>query len=102
MYIAMNRFRITPGTEAAFEEMWRQRDSRLRQVDGFHAFKLLKGPAADDHTLYVSHSTWRDRAAFEAWTRSEHFRAAHASAGDTRGMYLGAPQLELFESVVEA
>lgn len=102
MFVAMNRFRIAPGSEDAFEEMWRLRDSRLRQVEGFQEFKLLKGPPAEDHTLYVSHSMWRDRAAFEAWTRSEHFRAAHASAGGTREMYLGPPQLELFESVVEA
>jgi len=102
MFVAMNRFRIAPGREADFEDMWRLRDSRLRQVEGFHAFKLLKGPTGEDHTLYVSHSMWRDREAFEAWTRSEHFRAAHASAGDTRDMYLGPPQLELFESVVEA
>ena len=65
------------------------------------AFKLLRGPAAEGHTLYISHSVWRDRAAFEDWTRSEHFRHAHAGAGERRAMYLGPPQLELFESVVE-
>ena len=41
MFIAMNRFRIVPGTETDFEEMWRTRDSELDQVDGFEAFKLL-------------------------------------------------------------
>ncbi|CAN5810793.1 antibiotic biosynthesis monooxygenase [soil metagenome] len=102
MFIAMNRFRIAPGFEAAFEAMWRARDSRLREVEGFKSFKLLNGPAAEDHALYVSHSAWADRAAFEDWTRSEHFRAAHAGAGGSREMYLGPPQLELFESVVEA
>ncbi len=101
MFLAMNRFRIAPGHEAAFEELWRTRDSRLKDVDGFVSFKLLKGPSAEDHTLYVSHSTWRDRAAFDGWTRSEHFRRSHASAGDTKAMYLGPPELELFESVVE-
>ena len=29
MFIAMNRFRIAPGREAEFIEVWRQRDSRL-------------------------------------------------------------------------
>jgi heme-degrading monooxygenase HmoA len=102
MFVAMNRFRIAPGAEANFEQMWRTRDSQLAQVAGFVAFKLLKGPEAEDHTLYVSHSTWRDRAAFEAWTRSPHFRRAHANAGDSKPMYLGPPQFEGFESVVEA
>jgi heme-degrading monooxygenase HmoA len=101
MFVAMNRFRIAPGAEADFEEMWRSRDSQLDQVEGFLDFKLLKGPAAPDHTLYVSHSMWRDRAAFEAWTRSPHFRKAHAAAGDSKPLYLGPPQFEGFESVVE-
>jgi heme-degrading monooxygenase HmoA len=102
MFIAMNRFRIAPGHEDAFEELWRTRDSRLKSVEGFVGFKLLKGPRDADASLYVSHSMWRDRAAFDAWTRSEHFRRSHAAAGDTRAMYLGPPVLELFESVVEA
>jgi heme-degrading monooxygenase HmoA len=101
MFIAMNRFRIAPGEEAAFEAMWRARDSRLAEVEGFLAFRLLRGPGSAEHTLYVSHSSWRDRAAFEAWTRSPQFRHAHAGAGDRRSMYLGPPQLELFETVVE-
>jgi heme-degrading monooxygenase HmoA len=102
MFIAMNRFRIVPGAEAEFEEMWRTRDSQLDKVEGFLSFKLLKGPAAEDHTLYVSHSMWRDRAAFEAWTRSPHFRRAHAGAGSSKPMYLGPPRLEGFDSVVES
>lgn len=102
MFVAMNRFRILPGAEAEFEAMWRARDSQLDQVDGFSAFKLLRGPSAEDHTLYVSHSIWRDREAFEAWTRSPQFRKAHAGAGGSKPMYLGPPHFEGFESVVEA
>lgn len=102
MFVAMNRFRIVPGAEEAFEEMWRNRDSRLREVEGFRSFKLLRGPAGDDHTLYVSHSMWQDRVAFEAWTRSEQFRHAHAGAGSGKPMYLGHPNFEGFETVLEA
>lgn len=102
MFVAMNRFRIAPGAEADFEEMWRTRDSQLAQVEGFLSFKLLKGPSAPDHTLYVSHSMWRDKTAFEAWTKSPQFRRAHAGAGDSKPLYLDPPQFEGFESVVEA
>ncbi|MER2507245.1 MAG: antibiotic biosynthesis monooxygenase [Amaricoccus sp.] len=102
MFIAMNRFRIVPGAETDFEEMWRTRDSELDQVDGFEAFKLLRGPTTEEHTLYISHSIWQDRAAFEAWTRSAHFRKAHATAGGRAPMYIGHPQFEGFESVVES
>jgi heme-degrading monooxygenase HmoA len=38
---------------------------------------ILKGPEAGDHTLYASHTVWENRAVFEAWTKSEAFRAAH-------------------------
>jgi heme-degrading monooxygenase HmoA len=101
MFYAMNRFRIAPGREAEFEAVWRERDSRLKDVPGFVSFRLLKGPEAEDHVLYVSHSTWENRAAFEAWTRSDAFRHAHSSAGGTKDLYLEAPALETFETVVE-
>ncbi len=54
---------------------------------------------ADDHTLYSTHTTWTDKSAFEAWTRSEEFRRAHARAGNDTGesIYLGHPRFEGFE-----
>lgn len=100
MFIAMNRFRIAPGFEAGFEDLWRQRDSCLAEVPGFVSFALLKGPKRDDHALYASHTVWESKAAFEAWTRSEHFRKAHAQRSAPKGTYLGHPDLELFEAVL--
>ena len=100
MFIAMNRFRIAPGREAEFIKVWRQRDSRLAEVPGFQKFNLLQGPSDAQATVFISHSTWDSAAAFEAWTRSESFRAAHASAGAQRGLYLGPPQFEGFEAVL--
>ena len=84
MFIAMNRFRVAKGSEAAFEQVWLSRDSHLDKVPGFVEFHLLKGPEAEDHTLYASHTVWKDRAMFEAWTRSEAFRAAHQGAGSNK------------------
>ena len=101
MFIAMNRFRVMLGQEEAFEKVWLERDTHLDGVPGFVAFHLLRGPAADDHTLFSSHTVWRSRADFEAWTRSEAFRAAHGSAGDRRPLYLGHPQFEGFEVIQE-
>ena len=102
MYIAMNRCRIKPGEEAAFEAIWRERETYLDEVPGFQSFHLLKGPAAEDHTLYASHSVWESQTAFEAWTRSEAFRKAHANAGAARkDIYLGPPRFEGFESVLD-
>jgi len=97
MFIAMNRFRVARGSEADFEQVWLSRDSRLDEVPGFVEFHLLRGPEAEDHTLYASHTVWQDRAVFEAWTRSEAFRAAHQRAGGNKPLYLGPPQFEGFE-----
>ena len=99
MYLTMNRFKVVPGQEDAFEAMWVQRDSHLRQVTGFKAFHLLKGDVKDGYRLYASHTAWASEADFRAWTRSEAFRAAHAGANTNKNMYLGAPELEIFETV---
>jgi heme-degrading monooxygenase HmoA len=100
MFIAMNRFKIAPGKEDAFEEVWRQRESHLENMAGFVNFNLLKGPSLDDHTLFASHSTWKDHSAFEAWTHSDAFKKVHAQAGQTKGLYLGHPNFEGFEVVL--
>src|SRR5271163_1203266 len=66
MFIAMNRFKVARGSEVAFEQVWTSRDTHLREVDGFVAFHLLRGPERDDHVLYASHTLWRGKAEFEA------------------------------------
>ncbi len=100
MYLAMNRFRIKPGDEETFENIWRERETYLDSVPGFKSFNLLKGPATEEYSLYASHSIWEDKAAFEAWTQSEAFRKAHAQAGARKDIYLGPPQFEGFEAVL--
>ncbi len=100
MFIAMNRFKITPGFEEGFEKVWRERESYLDDVDGFKSFSLLKGPATEEYTLYASHSVWASREAFVAWTESEHFRLAHRQQSAPKGTYLGHPELETFEAVL--
>ncbi|MDR3098343.1 MAG: antibiotic biosynthesis monooxygenase [Paraburkholderia sp.] len=108
MYIAMNRFKVALGSEMAFEEVWKNRDTHLKEVPGFVEFHLLKGPQREDHVLYASHTIWTSHAAFEAWTRSDAFRAAHRNAGNAgntgdagqrRPVYLNHPEFEGFEVV---
>ena len=43
MFIAMNRFKIVPGKENEFENVWRERDTHLSNVPGFKEFHLVKG-----------------------------------------------------------
>jgi heme-degrading monooxygenase HmoA len=99
MFIAMNRFKVLPGSEAAFEEVWTSRETRLPGVPGFVSFNLLRGPVREDHVLYSSHTIWQNKAAFEAWTTSEAFRQAHRGAGGNKPLYLGHPEFEGFEVI---
>lgn len=103
MYVAMNRFKVGKDTAADFETLWNERESYLHELDGFQGFHLLKGPVRDDHCLYASHTIWRSYEDFEAWTRSEQFRKAHANAGSSRirPLYIGNSEFEGFEAVQE-
>lgn len=100
MHIAMNRFKIVKGQEAAFEEVWRARETHLDSVAGFREFMLLRGPEREDHTLYASHTVWESEQHFADWTRSEAFRMAHRNAGENRPLYLGHPEFEGFDVVL--
>ena len=100
MFIAMNRFKIALGREQDFIAIWKQRESYLDGVPGFEKFNLLQGSTNEEFTLFASHSVWASRQTFEDWTHSEAFRKAHSGAGAARDIYLGHPQLELFEAVV--
>lgn len=99
MYLTMNRFRVKPGREEEFEQVWKGRETKLPEVPGFVAFHLMKGPDRGDHILYASHTMWQSEQHFLEWTKSEAFRVAHAGAGGSRDIYLGPPELELFESL---
>lgn len=99
MFIAMNRFRIKKGKEAAFERMWAERDSHLSTVPGFMEFNLLRGAEEEDHTVYISHTMWQSSGHFEDWTKSEAFGKAHGRAGAGKDFYLGPPQFESFTAV---
>jgi heme-degrading monooxygenase HmoA len=102
MFIAMNRFKVQKGSEDAFEDVWKNRDSSLSEMAGFKEFHLLRGPVNDEegYTLFASHTVWASHDDFVAWTKSENFRAAHRNAGTNQVLYIGHPQFEGF-SVVE-
>ena len=100
-YVAMNRFRIAPGREAEFAEVWRNRESHLDEVPGFRRFRLLQGERGEDATVFISHSEWDSRAAFAAWTESEAFTKAHRRGRTPEGLVLAHPDFEGYEVVLE-
>jgi heme-degrading monooxygenase HmoA len=96
MFVAMNKFQVTAGGEAEFERIWRERESHLATVPGFVQFALLRG----DEGEFISHSTWRDRAAFVAWTESQQFAQGHRQGGSLAGILAGPPQLRTYEAAI--
>ena len=100
MFIAMNRFRIVLGKEKEFENVWKNRDTHLKDVPGFKEFNLVKGDTNNEHTLYASHSIWDSKNDFINWTKSEAFRLAHKNSGQHKGLYIGHPNFEGFEVVL--
>ena len=97
MFIAMNHFDVDPARAGEFEERWRERETHLGQVPGFVRFSLLRG---DEPGAYASHTVWENREAFEAWTKSEAFRKAHAGARMPEGVLRGHPVVRTWESVL--
>jgi len=99
IFVAMNHFDVDPARGEAFEARWKERETYLDEVPGFLRFALLRG---EEPGQYISHTTWESREAFEAWTRSEAFRRAHAQARMPEGVLRGHPRLATFEAVLEA
>jgi len=56
----MNRSHVTKDAELLSSRS--SPDSHIDKVPGIVEFHLLKGPEAEDHTLYASHTVWESRA----------------------------------------
>ena len=104
MFIAMNRFKVSHGSEEYFEAIWKNRKSTLHEMKGFRDFHLLRGPdnAEEGYRLYASHTVWDSEGDFKAWTLSENFRNAHKNAGQHKVLYKGPPQFEGFAALGDA
>ncbi|KQZ16774.1 antibiotic biosynthesis monooxygenase [Mesorhizobium sp. Root552] len=101
MYVAMNRFKVIKGMEEEFENVWKNRNSTLNEMNGFEQFHLLRGAfnEAENYTLFASHTVWQSEADFVAWTKSQNFRDSHKNAGTSKLTVFGHPQFEGFASV---
>lgn len=96
MFIAMNHFKVAEGKAEEFENTWRNRETYLEGVPGFVEFALLK---ADAEGEYISHSVWKDRAAFVDWTNSEAFVKGHRQ-GSLMGVLEGAPHVSTYQAII--
>ncbi len=101
MFVAMTRFKVAPGREEEFVQVWKDRESYLHEMKGFLKFRLLHGPTSDDHTLFSSYAEWETADDFKAWTESEQFVNAHRKGRTPKGLILSHPNFEGFEVRME-
>jgi len=99
MYIVANRVPVAALWREQFEERFRARADQIEKQPGFVRLQVLR--PADADSPYVVLTTWRDKAAFEAWVGSEDFRLAHQHPLPKEA-YTGEGRLEQHAVVIEA
>lgn len=92
MIVVMNRIPVAEGREADFEKTFMERDRAVDVMPGFVDMQVLR-PA--EGRTYVVLTRWKSREAFDQWTQSEAFRAAHRK--QSPGLAENRPTLEIYE-----
>jgi len=100
-FVAMNRFKVFEGKEAAFEKRWADRESELKEYPGFVTFVFLRRDAVtpDDGFNYSTYTVWENRAAFDNW-RASGSKKAHANVADAEPMFEGRPSAAFYEGIL--
>ena len=97
MYIVANRVPVAAGWEETFEERFRQRAGQIDKQPGFVRMEVLRPDS--EETPYVVLTSWRDKAAFEAWVGSDDFKLAHSNPMPKEA-FAGEGKLERYAIVV--
>lgn len=99
MYVVTNRVPVAAGYQDMFEERFRNRAGQIDKQPGFVRMQVLKPDMPD--TPFLVQTTWRDKASFEAWLKSEDFRTAHSNPMP-REAFNGEGRIEMFEVIIAA
>lgn len=99
MYVVTNRVPVAAGYQDMFEERFRNRAGQIDKQPGFVRMQVLKPDRPD--TPFLVQTTWRDKASFEAWLKSEDFRTAHSNPMP-REAFNGEGRIEMFEVIIAA
>jgi heme-degrading monooxygenase HmoA len=79
--IKINAITVPPELGDEVARRFGARVGAVDGADGFEGFELLR--PADDRTVWLVVTRWRDEAAFEVWKASPSF--AHGHRGDSSG-----------------
>uniref|UniRef100_A0A7S3QJ63 ABM domain-containing protein n=1 Tax=Chaetoceros debilis TaxID=122233 RepID=A0A7S3QJ63_9STRA len=88
-FIAQNQFFVNGESAAAFEKRWADRESKLKECEGFVAFSMMRRDTGakghgvkemtDSEAAYLSTTIWESRASFDAWRKGTAFSKAHGA-----------------------
>jgi heme-degrading monooxygenase HmoA len=92
MIVVMNRIPVAEGHEADFEKTFTERDRAVDLMPGFVDLQVLR--PTEGH-IYIVMSRWKSREAFDQWTQSEAFTAAHRK--QSPGLAESRPTLEIYD-----
>lgn len=101
MFYAMNRFPVAENRSDEFEKVWRERESRLKEMDGFVSFKMLKGVAHEGKIIYISQTLWNSEEDFQGWVDSDQFKNSHGKSKMPSGVIQGPPRFEAYEVIID-
>jgi heme-degrading monooxygenase HmoA len=96
MIVVMNRIPVSEGREQDFEKTFRARDRAVDQMPGFIDMQVLR---PSEGRTYVVLTRWKSRDAFQKWTESAAFLAAHRK--QSPGLSENRPTLEIYEVFTE-
>jgi len=95
-FVACNQFFVPKDSAVAFEQRWKNRQSKLRDCEGFVSFAMMRRDAKtkthgsvemDESTepTYVSMTIWKDRASFDKWRSGSNFSKSHGQKAGGNG-----------------
>lgn len=104
-FVACNQFFVPKENAAAFEQRWKNRESKLRSCEGFVTFSMMRrdakmkshGSTEMDESAeptYVSTTIWKDRASFDKWRNGSNFSKSHGQKADDKQESKKPPQAQ--------
>ena len=99
MFAVTNRIQVEAGHGTEMETVFGHRGG-VEKEQGFCSFELWKLEASEDHDEYLVVTRWETEEAYNAWTKSDSFKRAHAGAPPS--FILGPGQINKFDVRIAA
>ena len=94
-FVACNQFFVPRDNAVAFEQRWKNRESKLKDCEGFVSFSMMRrdgqakghGTVEMDESIeptYLSTTIWKDRDSFNKWRNGSNFSKSHGPNAEAK------------------